>query len=682
MGDNVTPSSAVVPQVITPGVPTSELTFLQLPPSIQQQKQIAGEVVSVKDGQVTIKTPQGLVSFETDAALQVGQKVLLRLQNPALQLQVTTAAQIMIQSERGEIKPAPLVQQPKIQETVPAPSVTVSPVFVEQEETANIQNIKSLPLQLALLPQKLSDTGQNILLKQVLNLSPQQPLPPPLLEALTKIQELSVTLKSSVTQSRPPTAEGVATVTPVPEPQLVEQILNVLQGKTPVVNSATLQAPISPEKNIALPGNSLSPVGQPLVETMTGEQPLPLPQQTARIVAAIPPGTPVTPEMLQEIIQSAGVPLKQTSFAELPKGQTPLLVLLLGSQPAPLAQPAAPVMANNFQQTLLQVQQQAQVSLENPASQTSKNNPAAPTFIPGATPGVQEEITVPVMALVTLPEGKQALSLVQIPSATARAALPGTVLVMASPEKMITALPTLPMIAVPEKSSLDSFMPFHPSMSKDWGALQLLWQEMQSTNAVDQLLPQAATALRQMMPTLNPQQFTPAVLFFMAITKNNLSLPWLDEERIAGLPAEKANLLLQLSRDINAIKSALNDTAAPEAWRPLPVPLHVGEQLVRLQFFYRQHTDDLPGGQEETLDDKRKRRKTRFLLDVPQTRLGDIQIDGLVQPKQLDIILRTESTLQAYQRVAISERFQAALDVTGLAGGISYQYGSESYVRV
>jgi hypothetical protein len=596
MADPVTPTQGPgVAQVA--GAPTSRLSFLSVPPPLEGVKQIAGEVIQVDGKQVTLKTADGVLSFETDAALQVGQKVLLRLQNIVSQAASQNLAQILVMTERGEVKPAPLqtqatqtpAKQPQI---LPQDAVTFAPLTATQTEEV-LQNIRTLPALMTLLPQKLSEAGRDLLIKQFMNLSPTQPLPPPLQEAMAKIQELLSTVKPAAVQAQ----SIVPTISPAIEPKLLEQILTVLQGAS---------LPQAQTKSV-----------QP------------------QFVTSLPPGTPITAETLQQILQ------------------------------------AIPQAAQN--------PQPSKIALNVPVQTQPNSQQPVPLLAVYIVPSPQNGAAT---VLMTLPDGQQGIGFVKVPEAAMRSMLPGTVMVMSMPQGEVAKLPAMmmPSIGLPVAMLTPTLAPFNPGIGKEWEALQSLWRDVQTGTFP---LPDVAGALRAAMPNpVLPQQFTPAVLFFMAILKQNLPLPWASEKALAGLPAEKAALLSQLSRDLGAIRAAMADQGPVDAWRPMPMPMQNGDQLMRMQWFYRHQYDDPREGAADTPEERRKRRKTRFLLDVPQTGLGDIQIDGLVQPQQLDVILRTEDNLQAHQRLAIGERFQKALDITGFAGAVTFQPGPQHYVRV
>lgn len=596
MADPVTPAQGTGGTAQIGGSPSSRLSFINVPPPLQGVKQIAGEVINVDGRQVTLKTTDGLVSFETDAALQVGQKVLLRLQNIVSQAASQNLAQILVMTERGEVKPAPLQtqttqQQSKQPQTLPQDAVSFAPLTATQTEEV-LQTIRTLPALMSLLPQKLSEAGRDLLVKQFMNLSPQAPLPPPLQEAMAKIQELLATVKPTAAQAQP----AIPTISPAVEPKLLEQILGILQGV-----SQTQTKAVQPQ-----------------------------------FVTSLPPGTPITAETLQQILQ------------------------------------AIPQAAQN--------PQPSKISLNAPMPVQPNSQQPVPLLAVYIAPSPQNNAAA---VLMTLPDGQQGIGFVRVPEAAMRSMLPGTVMVMSMPQAEVAKLPAMAMPGMASSIPMQTtpeLAPFNPGIGKEWEALQTLWREVQTGNFP---LPDVVAALRTSMPNpMLPQQFTPAILFFMAILKQNLPTSWSSEKSLAGLTPEKAALLGQLSRDLGAIRAAMTDQGPVDAWRPLPMPMQNGDQLVRLQWFYRHQYDEPREGETDNPEERRKRRKTRFLLDVPQTGLGDIQIDGLVQPQQLDVILRTEDNLQAHQRVAIGERFQKALDITGMMGGVTFQPGPQHYVRV
>jgi len=65
-----------------------------------------------------------------------------------------------------------------------------------------------------------------------------------------------------------------------------------------------------------------------------------------------------------------------------------------------------------------------------------------------------------------------------------------------------------------------------------------------------------------------------------------------------------------------------------------------------------------------------------FLLDVELSRLGPLQLDGLIRGKRLDLMLRSQRPLDAPMRQELNEIFQNAQQATGYAGQLFFQAGA------
>ena len=77
------------------------------------------------------------------------------------------------------------------------------------------------------------------------------------------------------------------------------------------------------------------------------------------------------------------------------------------------------------------------------------------------------------------------------------------------------------------------------------------------------------------------------------------------------------------------------------------------------------------GGGEDDAD------QTRFVVEVEMSRLGDLQLDGLVRGKRLDLILRSRAPLPDFMRRDITQIFHEANEITGNRGKIGFQSSLE-----
>ena len=87
---------------------------------------------------------------------------------------------------------------------------------------------------------------------------------------------------------------------------------------------------------------------------------------------------------------------------------------------------------------------------------------------------------------------------------------------------------------------------------------------------------------------------------------------------------------------------------------------------------------------DDNQDEQEKARKgTRFIVDLDLSRLGRVQLDGLVYQKEkhMDLIVRTENRLPDRMHEDIRNIFQEAVDVTGIKGGVSFQAAPPNFVE-
>jgi hypothetical protein len=141
--------------------------------------------------------------------------------------------------------------------------------------------------------------------------------------------------------------------------------------------------------------------------------------------------------------------------------------------------------------------------------------------------------------------------------------------------------------------------------------------------------------------------------------------------------AGKSNLIDRLTSDFGKIAAQSRETVA-EDWRALSMPLRYDESISQLQFFVRQQHDDKGGGK----DDAGPRPVTRFILNLRLSRLGDMQLDGLLHQRRLDLILRSAAALSFPMRQDLMQGFQRGLGQAGMAGGISFQTKAEHWVNI
>ncbi len=201
-----------------------------------------------------------------------------------------------------------------------------------------------------------------------------------------------------------------------------------------------------------------------------------------------------------------------------------------------------------------------------------------------------------------------------------------------------------------------------------WPAINELY------SALQQLSPQAAASLTRALPNAaSPVQIAAAAnVFIAAVQSGNFDI----------LLGDKKNLLQQAGR--SSILSGLTQDSslarAPEAaiqsdWRAVPLPMFWEGEIHKITLYtYHQNQSQQ---QEEN-----ENGQTRFIFDLNLSRMGDVQIDGLVNGKRLDLIVRTQNSFSEPMQQTIRQSYTNALSQADLTGELNFQGSTNNWVHV
>ncbi|HYD31807.1 MAG TPA: hypothetical protein VEB64_13280 [Azospirillaceae bacterium] len=193
--------------------------------------------------------------------------------------------------------------------------------------------------------------------------------------------------------------------------------------------------------------------------------------------------------------------------------------------------------------------------------------------------------------------------------------------------------------------------------------------------AIDPAMAQAL--VNTVMPQPNRKLGT-ALMFFLSAARGGDARGWLGDE--AALTLEKSgrrDVLTALTEEFRAMARQAADTP-PGEWKPYLIPFLAGETVARLSLHVRPVGDE--DGQKGGRD--KEGRGSRFLLDVDLSRLGPIQLDGLVRPRRFDLILRSRIDLPEEVRHDLPTIFTNCLETVGYTGALSFQSGGRGWVSV
>ena len=134
-----------------------------------------------------------------------------------------------------------------------------------------------------------------------------------------------------------------------------------------------------------------------------------------------------------------------------------------------------------------------------------------------------------------------------------------------------------------------------------------------------------------------------------------------------------ADILAEVNKHITPARDHQNDL-----WRHYQLPLndagYAGPMHLYVHRDHERHNFDPVQNKKES--------QTRFIVDAQFTNMGAVQIEGLVRPSILDVILRSEKTLPPPLCESIQAAYQTALMAINYAGELSFQAGHNRFYRL
>ncbi len=140
--------------------------------------------------------------------------------------------------------------------------------------------------------------------------------------------------------------------------------------------------------------------------------------------------------------------------------------------------------------------------------------------------------------------------------------------------------------------------------------------------------------------------------------------------------AGRKDLARRLAGDLDkAVNTETERSAERVDWRAFTLPSFNNGAIEPIRLFVRRAGDD--GGGGGPANQGGGGTDQRFLLDFNLTRLGRVQMDGLVRgaEKLFNLIIRTSAPLAAEARHAILGMFAEVGERVGTKGGVSFQAG-------
>ena len=463
--------------------------------------------------------------------------------------------------------------------------------------------------------------------------------------ATTNPSPIHPTLTTNITPSPPTIAPALASGTPISAQSVLPAAVDT--ALTPVTHSpASFATPPLPS---GAPVGTDSPPSSSAVVNAAPATPQPvLPVlQAATLLASLSP-SPTIPD--------SAVPLPDTTAPAphaTPQNQQPAPSLVLQTLPATSAVSAyrsaghliAPLPSSSFPTPVS--------TIHNSASRE--------------TPSPQES---PLIATVIGQEADGA-TILQTPIGTLKTHLPqplpaGTELTISlAPE---SARATTDQAAITLSDTLDQAASF----ARDWKSLADAAQWLRTND------PQIWQQITQQWAQPNVK-LTSDLLFFIAAIKGGDVAAFFGKRASQTLESKALDLLGKLRSDVSQLQQLAGESPG-KSWSMLILPVMIEGHIEQARFFYRQES-----GEKEQQAGKKNGPQHRFILEVDLSHIGSLQMDGFVrsghEKRIFDLILRSEKPLLDAITRDIRTIFDNALSATGYHGQLSFQQGSQHFVR-
>ncbi len=195
------------------------------------------------------------------------------------------------------------------------------------------------------------------------------------------------------------------------------------------------------------------------------------------------------------------------------------------------------------------------------------------------------------------------------------------------------------------------------AFSKTWPALRQAIDTLRQAEA-ETVLQTFGQAIPRLGPTL-----ANGILFFIAALRTGSVRGWLGDGAAAALEsAGRGDLLTQLGNDF-ALLGRIAGEHQESGWQTMLIPVYDGDKLHQIRMFMRKHgRDNSDDGETES----------RFVIETELSRLGLIQLDGLINKTQFDLVVRSRKDLPKQIQTDIKTIFLDALVTAELGGGIKF----------
>ena len=627
-------------------------------------------VVADAPGRVVVETAYGRLALATRLALSEGAEIALRVvAGPGFRAAV--------EAIDGE-STAPRVADPTLPRSPPPLAAATDPP--PPPRAAPARGALAHPAVTLTLGRPLPAvvvTTTSTAVGEIPETAPAPPLAPGATLAVRILAPLPAEPPSALAAATPPAPLPSATAPAVALPPTAPASAPASAPGTPTATAG--RAPIPPGASPAPAGTRTGPpattipaagaAADPSPGTSRGGTPPPVGSAVGRPPApttrggipaaptAVPPTRPGTPATATAR-PSAGEPAAA-------RGRVP------GSAPSP--RPSAPAHA-----LLPTGPRSAKPAVASPAAAANRGAPHPATAAPRSGAAAHPVAATPRAAGTTPPAGTtifpttvaaarpQAAPALFAEPAAASQRLPARVVAVDTAGRPTLATEageiaiTEPLPVRPGERLLLAIAPAPPAttpvVAADWPALA---EALATLTAVD---PAAGHRAAEAIPQPGPRLAATALFFLAAVRGGDLGR-WLGAGPLRVLERQAPGLVSRLGREVaRHARPAETGPAAP--WQALAIPLWSEGRPETVRLYVHDRGAD---------DDEGAERGQRFVVEVALSRLGDLQLDGLVRARRLDLVLRSRKPLPAGAADDLRGLYGESLAAVGYEGALAFQ---------
>ncbi len=196
-------------------------------------------------------------------------------------------------------------------------------------------------------------------------------------------------------------------------------------------------------------------------------------------------------------------------------------------------------------------------------------------------------------------------------------------------------------------------------LARQWETLDQAIRLLETAN------PTAASQIVQNHVARPGPQLTAVLALFIAAVRGGDLRGWLGENNTRALEQARGGLGATLREEFGTMQRASEPNES--GWRGFFIPFMDDGQLNQVRLFLHQEN----GGGED--GDRDESDRTRFVVDLSLSRLGDLQIDGSVRAEAVELLIRTRDALPETMRQEIRDIFSTTLGRTGIKGQLAFR---------